>query len=72
MSLTAQKIKFALEDFFSKCDQIVSFLRIWLQLQKFLIKKINFYATLYSSLGLLLDLLEIIQVAFNNLQNIWD
>ena len=72
MSLTAQKIKFALEDFFSKCDQIVSFLRIWLHLQKFLIKKINFYATLYSSLGLLLDLLEIIQVAFNNLQNIWD
>ena len=71
MSLTAQKIKFALEDFFSKCDQIVSFLRIWLHLQKFLIKKINFYATLYSSLGLLLDLLEIIQVAFNNLQNIW-
>ena len=72
MSLTLQKIKFALEDFFSKCDQIVSFLRIWLHLQKFLIKKINFYATLYSSLGLLLDLLEIIQVAFNNLQNIWD
>ena len=70
MSLTAQKIKFALEDFFIKCDQIVSFPWVWLHLQKFLIKTINFYATLYSSLGLLLDILERIQVAFNNLKNI--
>ena len=26
---TAQKIKFCIKDFFSKCDQICSFLRIW-------------------------------------------
>ena len=26
---TAQKMKFSIEDFFSKCDQICSFLRIW-------------------------------------------
>ena len=26
---TAQKMKFFIKDFFSKCDQIRSFLRIW-------------------------------------------
>ena len=26
---TAQKMKFSIKDFFSKCDQIRSFLRIW-------------------------------------------
>ena len=26
---TAQKMKFTIENFFSKCDQICSFLRIW-------------------------------------------
>ena len=26
---TAQKMKFSIKDFFSKCDQIPSFLRIW-------------------------------------------
>ena len=31
---TAQKIKFSIQDFFSKCDQIRSFLRIWLHLLK--------------------------------------
>ena len=29
-----KKIKFSIEDFFSKCDQIRSFLRIWLYLLK--------------------------------------
>ena len=29
---TAQKIKFSIKDFFSKCDQICSFLRIWTHL----------------------------------------
>ena len=28
-SYTAQKMKFSIKDFFSKCDQIRSFLRIW-------------------------------------------
>ena len=27
--LTEQKMKFSIKDFFSKCDQISSFLRIW-------------------------------------------
>ena len=31
---TAQKSKFSIRDFFSKCDQIRSFLRIWPHLLK--------------------------------------
>ena len=31
---TAQKMKFTIEDFFSKCDRICSKLRIWLHLLK--------------------------------------
>ena len=31
---TAQKLKFPIKDFFSKCDQICSFLRIWSHLLK--------------------------------------
>ena len=31
---TAQKIKFPIKDFFSKCDQIHSFLRLWSHLRK--------------------------------------
>ena len=30
----AQKIKFYIKDFFSKCDQIRSFLRVWSHLLK--------------------------------------
>ena len=30
--VTAQKMKFSIKDFFSKCDQIRSFLRIWSRL----------------------------------------
>ena len=32
--ITAQKMKFSIKDFFSKCDQIRSFLRIWSHLLK--------------------------------------
>ena len=32
--ITAQKMKFSFEDFYSKCDQIPSFLRIWSNLLK--------------------------------------
>ena len=32
--LTVQKIKFSIKDFFGKCDQIYSFLRIWSHLWK--------------------------------------
>ena len=31
---TTQKMKFSIKDFFSKCDQIRSFLRIWSHLLK--------------------------------------
>ena len=31
---TAQKMKFSIKDFFRKCDQIHSFLRIWSYLMK--------------------------------------
>ena len=34
MDFTAQKMKFSIKDFFSKCDQILSFLRIWSHLLK--------------------------------------
>ena len=34
MTLTAQKMKFSITDFLSKCDQIHSFLRIWSHLLK--------------------------------------
>ena len=34
MSSTAQKMKFSIKDFFSKFDQIRSFLRIWSHLLK--------------------------------------
>ena len=34
LSFTAQKMKFSVKDFFSKCDQIHSFLRIWSHLLK--------------------------------------
>ena len=33
-SITAQEMKFSVKDFFSKCDQIRSFLRIWSHLLK--------------------------------------
>ena len=32
--ITAQKMKFAIKGFFSKCDQVRSFLRIWSHLLK--------------------------------------
>ena len=41
----AQKMKFSIKDFFSKCDQIRSFLRIWSQLlKKYLIENFLFCA----------------------------
>ena len=33
-TFTAQKMKFSIKDFFRKCDQICSFLRIWAHLLK--------------------------------------
>ena len=47
---TVQKMKFLIKDFFSKCDQIPSFLRIWAHLlKKSLIKNFIFCAeTVYT------------------------
>ena len=44
---TAQKMKFSIKDYFTKCDQICSFLRIWSQLlKKSLIENFIFCAVL--------------------------
>ena len=46
---TAQKMKFSIKDFFSKCDQIRSFLRIWSHLlKKFLMENFFFVQWEYS------------------------
>ena len=48
---TAQKMKFSMKDFFSKCDQIRSFLRNWLHLlKKFLTENFILCAVLAISL----------------------
>ena len=45
MEDTAQKMKFSINDFFSKCDQIRSFLRIWSHLlKKYLMENFIFCA----------------------------
>ena len=45
MRVTAQKMKFSITDFFSKCDQIRSKLRIWSHLlKKFLMENFIFCA----------------------------
>ena len=50
-NFTAQKMKFSIKDFFSKCGQIRSFLRIWLHLQeKSLMENFIFCAVLYQFL----------------------
>ena len=40
---TAQKMKFYIKDFFRKCDQIRSFLRIWSHLPKKTLWKTSFF-----------------------------
>ena len=43
--VTAQKTKLSIKDFFSKCDQIGSFLRIWSHLlKKYLMENFIFCA----------------------------
>ena len=47
MSYTPQKMKFSINDFFSKCDQICSFLRIWSYfLKKSLMENFIFFAVI--------------------------
>ena len=44
---TAQKMKFSIKDFFSKCDQVRRKLRIWSHLlKKFLMENFTFCAVL--------------------------
>ena len=44
-TITAQIMKFSIKDFFGKCDQIRSFLRIWSHLlKKFLMENFIFFA----------------------------
>ena len=48
---TAQKMKFFIKDFFSKCDQIRRKLRIWSHLLKtFLMEKFIFSATIHRTI----------------------
>ena len=52
--LTAQKMKFSITDFFSKCDQIRSFLQIWSHLlKKSVMENFNFCAV-FNATGLFL------------------
>ena len=49
---TKQKIKFSIKDFFSKCHQIRSFLRIWSNLlKKSLVENFIFCAVLFRLLN---------------------
>ena len=49
---TAQKMKFSIKDFFSKCQQIRSFLRIWSHLlKKSLMENFIFCAVLHLSVS---------------------
>ena len=55
---TAQKMKFSIKDFFSKCDQIFSFLRVWSHLlKKYLIEKYNYTTIIVSFFRIILRLL---------------
>ena len=54
-SLFAQKMKFSITDFFSKCDQIRSFLQIWSQLLKESVME-NFIFCAVNSLAVLICL----------------
>ena len=47
--MNCTKLKFSIKDFFSKCDQILSFLRIWLHLlKKFLMEEFIFCVVIYT------------------------
>ena len=41
--LTAEKVKLSIEDFFSKCDKIRSFQRVWSHLLKKSLRKTSFF-----------------------------
>ena len=63
---TAQKMKFPIKDFFSECDQICSFLRIWAHLlKKPLMEKFFFLFSERSFALLLLSFLDIWLFVYN-------
>ena len=47
--VTSQKMKFSIKDFFSKCDQIRSFLRIWSHLLKKSLMETSFFCAICRS-----------------------
>ena len=49
--ITAQKMKFSIKDFFSKCDQIRTFLRIWSHLLKKSLIENFVFCVAYSTLS---------------------
>ena len=54
LTITAQKMKFSIKDFFSKFDQIHSFLRIWSHLlKKSVMENFNFRAVCFFKEGAL-------------------
>ena len=62
---SAQKVKFSIKDFSSKCDQIRSFLRIWSHLlKKSLMKNFIFFAVTVIVSQVLNDHLQIICYQF--------
>ena len=68
---TAQKVKFSMKDYLSKCDQIRSFLRIWSHvLKKSLMENFIFCAvTATWLLNLSAELILPKQVSFATIQN---
>ena len=54
LTIAVQKMKFSIKGFFSKCDQIHSFLRIWSHLlKKSAMKNFNFRAVCFFKEGAL-------------------
>ena len=47
--IVAQKMKFSIKDFFSKCDQIRSFLRIWSHLLRQFLMENFIFCAVYAS-----------------------
>ena len=64
--ITAQKMKFFIKDFFSKCDQIRSFLRIWSHLLKKSLMKTSFFVQSITEIHL-----GIFQISLTCICEIW-
>ena len=69
--ITAQKIKFSFEDFFSKCGQIRSLLRIWSQLLKKSLVENSIFCVLNVSLCFKITLLLVLDKWRNYMKTFW-